>query len=698
MSKYINILAYPFSILEQNAYESLKKDSGNKAYNEWIDALCPFALNDPQAFHSYATTAANELNADKRTCNDSLEILHCLSDSNLDTIPVFDTRAIFGIEYLLANLPELKVHVFYADPDWLITASQRPMASSLLLDTWEACSKQLLKVVRRFPSRILLHNLEETIKSNVQITQKFESLSSIFKKEANEESITSVTSTAITCLWLSQRPAAKSVMDELHSRSEPLTDSLEADCLNRYSLKQLLIKYDETNKDNAAGSTDGHLKVANELLLLHLHQLQEELEREFIEHKDTQKKLSEKFDQLTIQSTELLTKNQGLESLKIELDRAEEKYGDIVSQLTICQKDNEQANESLKFTEKEQIETKEENDLLLLHLHQVQEELEHVFLENCRLERERLNGCFNGARHLQLERLRLGHCHDRAPHRHLDFTLDKVHIGDRKLSSVRLRMVEHHGRPGMVVFQNKEKNQFPIEYWEPNGEENGVPYMLIVPQDDRGKKILEAFPSSDLLLIRESAQILTAELNASAQKGSASLKRNWSGISRRFVEVMDEITAKLHSDDVEISSHENALKFVLRNAWTRTKGLMPSLEFSWIENSIEISISPGADFPLTNFSNDLLDTENKLVIDLSTRGNSRDQRKFWRGLTNSDRQWIQLLVAELPIFITKLPEKSPDLNFNFPALRKKAHSMAKHAQVLATGRKPNRILHLLRLW
>lgn len=144
-----------------------------------------------------------------------------------------------------------------------------------------------------------------------------------------------------------------------------------------------VLEDEQSSLNNLIGEKDAQLREAkqnawvreeefqqeNELLLQQLHQVQEELEKHFIEG---QQKLKE------------------LESVQKSSSEQQQKVKDLQSQLESLNgqvKEKEQQLQQTKDqTEKNSQELKEENELLLLQLHQVQEELERYFLENRELQ------------------------------------------------------------------------------------------------------------------------------------------------------------------------------------------------------------------------------------------------------------------------------------------------------------------------
>lgn len=181
----------------------------------------------------------------------------------------------------------------------------------------------------------------------------------------------------------------------------------------RQSIKQL--------KSEQHGAIDA--RQENELLLVQLHQVQEELERHFLEHQNVvernaesaatlQRELDasnarkaviekERADALAAVATAKRTTDDLSEklaqfettvgTLKKELDAAkinkaaEKEKAEALAALATAKKELGTVRQGIQQLETEQRNAKEaqqENELLLVQLHQVQEELEHYFLEH----------------------------------------------------------------------------------------------------------------------------------------------------------------------------------------------------------------------------------------------------------------------------------------------------------------------------
>lgn len=164
-------------------------------------------------------------------------------------------------------------------------------------------------------------------------------------------------------------------------------------------------------------ASSDELKQENELILLQLHQIQEELESTFLASEQQKETDAAARKQLQQQVTEQQGRIQTLEkqSQQKEAAKAEafRKRQSLEQSLKQSQASSDQLKQAVKDSQKRiqslesalseakskagpeqqalrnQVnELQQENDLLLLQLHQVQEELEHLFLEKQKIEAE----------------------------------------------------------------------------------------------------------------------------------------------------------------------------------------------------------------------------------------------------------------------------------------------------------------------
>ncbi len=184
--------------------------------------------------------------------------------------------------------------------------------------------------------------------------------------------------------WLEHQAETEMLEAELEASAHPLADEPATETilidalLNAYSQR---VTHDRVALEQARGEIDtlsaekGGVVEENELLLLQLHQVQEELEATFLENRKLQ------------QDSAALEKTKGeIDALKQEKDELAAQSVSQRGDLEVSEKQRREAVQSAETMQTEKDDLVEENELLLLQLHQVQEELEVYFLENQKLK------------------------------------------------------------------------------------------------------------------------------------------------------------------------------------------------------------------------------------------------------------------------------------------------------------------------
>ena len=130
----------------------------------------------------------------------------------------------------------------------------------------------------------------------------------------------------------------------------------------------------------------------------------------------------------------------------------------------------------------------------------MQEELEQYFLECQRLQEEAASvpPVPAGQAVAMAEVLPLAE-RDTPPYRELTFQLRGVVAHGRQIPEATVRLVEHRGHPGLAVFGNTAGEQL-LSCWRETGQEDGHPYMLLVPADAPVKAVLDAMGPADWAL------------------------------------------------------------------------------------------------------------------------------------------------------------------------------------------------------
>lgn len=183
-----------------------------------------------------------------------------------------------------------------------------------------------------------------------------------------------------------------------------------------------------------------------------------------------------------------------------------------------------------------------ENDLLLLQLHQVQEELEHYYLECKKLESGRVAAPQALA---YAARLEVTTERDTPPHRELGFVLHGA--GGDGPGRVELRLVEHHGHPGLVVFAAEGPRQL-LSVWQESGREDGRAYQLLVPGDAASAPHWQRMPSADWLAVHD----LLDRIDALLRQTDPARASRWQDVAARLRVQLAELPARLRYDRLEV--------------------------------------------------------------------------------------------------------------------------------------------------
>lgn len=194
---------------------------------------------------------------------------------------------------------------------------------------------------------------------------------------------------------------------------------------------------------------------------------------------------------------------------------------------------------------------KREADLLLLQLHQVQEELEHYYLAWRELQDQ--SPPPSAAVTKNVEQVVLGTERLKPPHRELGLTLQSVRAGGRVLGRVDARLVEHHGRPGVALFA-AEGQPTPLMAWQPSGREEGRDYLLLVPADAPAAQRLQSMGRGDWELLLQLVDATVAVL----EHMQSETARRWQVVAERLRRQLAALPARLRYDRIEAAPAADA--------------------------------------------------------------------------------------------------------------------------------------------
>lgn len=204
-----------------------------------------------------------------------------------------------------------------------------------------------------------------------------------------------------------------------------------------------------------------------------------------------------------------------------------------------------------------------DNELLIIQLHHLQEELEQYFLE----QQGRAPAAGSapplltdlapavpqepatepGA--LRAVRTEVGAARDEAPHRELGLALQGLSVAGRQMDRLELRLVEHHGRPGLLLLDSRSPVK-PLLAWQPTGQESGRDFMLLVPEDDASRELIQRLGTTDWQLVQALAAHLARHLASASRLPSP----RWAVLAQRLVLALSALPARLRYDQLSASA------------------------------------------------------------------------------------------------------------------------------------------------
>jgi hypothetical protein len=172
-------------------------------------------------------------------------------------------------------------------------------------------------------------------------------------------------------------------------------------------------------------------------------------------------------------------------------------------------------------------------------------EARHLRNEGLLRERAYRPGAASPELHLRAEGLQLMSRNDSGEHRHLDFMLQKLFVGDRTLTHLHFRLLDHLDRPGLAIFGPVNGPQL-LGQWEAHGQEGERPFMLLVPSEERGETLLQRMGTADWRLVCTLAQVAAIELS----HGHDQLPSGWRTVASRLGRQLSALEPRLRYNKV----------------------------------------------------------------------------------------------------------------------------------------------------
>jgi hypothetical protein len=329
----------------------------------------------------------------------------------------------------------------------------------------------------------------------------------------------------------------------------------------------------------------------SELLLLQLHQIQEELEFVHLKYHKLEAELARVQDAANANAAEAKRQAEELETARGTAKRLEAQLGEVSASATsqaaraneaetalqralhelaaAAGDDRSQVQQQAEPAERDGTETRQEVELLLLQLHQVQEELEHYHLQFTELAARAPThaAASNEPPILRAAAVEVIERQEAGLHRNLDLRLNRAEHSGKSWQTLDLRLVDHMGRPGLVLFKVRTNNTKPVSAWETTGQEDGREFMLIVPADAAGRSLLQPMGSSDWRFVTDAADFFARETEDQTELA------HWHLVALRLRRQLADLPPRLRYDDLHVAPAEGHANLIQARFVHATFGL-----------------------------------------------------------------------------------------------------------------------------
>lgn len=139
-------------------------------------------------------------------------------------------------------------------------------------------------------------------------------------------------------------------------------------------------------------------------------------------------------------------------------------------------------------------------------------------------------------------------------HRHIDFVFERSVSEGEANRQVTVRLLEHASRCGLGLLRMPGQAA-PLGAWQTDGEEGSSSYMLMIPEDPHGAQALQHLPSSDWLLVNRLAQGMQNHLACLADESLI----HWNGVAAKLNLLLMQMPARLRYDELLVEPAGQAL-------------------------------------------------------------------------------------------------------------------------------------------
>lgn len=331
--------------------------------------------------------------------------------------------------------------------------------------------------------------------------------------------------------------------------------------------------------------------------------------------------------------------------------------------------------------------SREENELLLLQLHRVQEQLEHYYLQHKAWEDTSDRFGWGSAPRYAQSAIHLLGQHDRPPHLHLHFAVENVRSAAREIARLEVRLLDHLGRPGIAVFSTRPNEA--LAAWQATGDEAGRSFMALLPSDHHSRLLLERMGTADWQLVNHLAQAIRRYLDG---EGSH-LGVRWQVAAARLCRQLIDMPSRLRYDRLQLgrveidgghqlevvfgrASYADRLLDQVQLRWRAagSGGKADTAPLHWLRPEDPTNV-PLAAWPAG---------EDGLLAAVFTLpvggGDARHKRQQWAALSAGDRALVLAVLDALPGAAERTPDSAMPGDANHATLVRAAHALHKEGR------------------
>jgi hypothetical protein len=237
------------------------------------------------------------------------------------------------------------------------------------------------------------------------------------------------------------------------------------------------------------------------------------------------------------------------------------------------------------------------------------------------------------------------------PYRGLTLLLRGLSMGERAMPETRVRLVEHGGNPGLVVFRDSDGPAL-LDAWTESGREGGRPFTLLVPVDANCRPMFDALSRRDWRFLLT----LTARLQHHSFGESVRSPAFWQALARRLHESLLELPPRFRFDEAStVPSPEygmRAFDFTLTDIAFGSRRL-DSLRVRWqafdTGARLWLMVDPRSGPPLPSWPDDVSgNSPPALEFDFRSDPEAAPARERFAALADPDRNFVIALLRAWP--------------------------------------------------